>query len=119
EPSADGAVGEVAARLAMAGIVEARHRPAMIPRPLIERFGLGAAHIGFEAAEPEQARCRALPHPDGNAPGCGTGSNAQEFQARIVHGADAGYRAVAWQRSELRADSIERGAVAYFAARRH
>jgi hypothetical protein len=86
---------------------------------LIERFGLGAAHIGFEAAEPEQARCRALPHPDGNAPGRGTGSNAQEFQARIIHGATQGYLAAAWQQSELRADGIERRVASYFAAHRH
>ena len=61
EPAADRAVGEVAARFAMAGIVEAHHGAAVLARPAIERLGLGALHVGLEAAEPEQARrrCRA------------------------------------------------------------
>jgi hypothetical protein len=33
EPSADGAVDEIALGLAVAGIVEARHGAAMVPRP--------------------------------------------------------------------------------------
>src|SRR5437879_4395602 len=55
EPSADAAVGEIAAGLTVAGIVEARHRPAILLRPAIERLRLGTPHIGLEAAQPEQA----------------------------------------------------------------
>src|SRR5712692_5324157 len=85
EPAADRAVGEIAAGFAVAGIVEARDRPAVVPRPQIERLGLGALHVRFEAAHPEQAGCRALAPPDGNPAGRNTGSNIQEFRAKIVH----------------------------------
>ena len=54
QPAGDGAVLELPARLAVAGIVEARHRRARAPRPMVERLRLGALHVGTEAAEPEE-----------------------------------------------------------------
>ena len=67
KPSADGSVGEIAPGLAMAGIVEARHGAAMVPRPLVEGLRLGAFHVGLESPEPEQARARSLARPHGDA----------------------------------------------------
>ena len=40
----------------MAGIVEPGHGAALRSRPVVERLRLGALHVGFEAAQPEQAR---------------------------------------------------------------
>ena len=55
QPAADGAVGEVAARFAVAGIIEPHAGAALSLGPAVERLRLGALHVGLEAAEPEQA----------------------------------------------------------------
>ncbi len=47
----------------MPGIIEPNAGPAVLAGPAIERDGLGALHVGLEAAEPEQARRRAIPQP--------------------------------------------------------
>jgi hypothetical protein len=57
----------------------------MVARPLVERSGLGALHVGLEAAEPEQPRGRPLALPNGDAPGRFISSNLQKFRAKIVH----------------------------------
>src|SRR6185437_5672035 len=54
QPAADGALDELAAGFAMAGIVETHADAAMLGRPGIERQRLGASHVRVEAAEPEQ-----------------------------------------------------------------
>ncbi len=41
--------------LAMAGIVEPNAGAAMLGRPGVKRDGLGALHVGMEAAQPQQA----------------------------------------------------------------
>jgi hypothetical protein len=69
----------------MAGIVEARHGAAMVLRPLVEGLRLGPFHVGLESPEPEQARWRSLARPHGDAASRNTGSNTQEFQAKIGH----------------------------------
>ena len=51
----DGAVDEQPARRAMAGIVEAEAGAPGFPRQCGQRLGLGALHVGFEAAQPEEA----------------------------------------------------------------
>ncbi len=63
KPAADGAVGEFAAGFAVAGIVEPDAGAAVLAGPVVERDGLGALHVGLEAAEPEQPRRRAVPDP--------------------------------------------------------
>ena len=50
----------------MAGIVEARHRPAILLSPTIECFGFGAPHVGLKSTEPEQAGIATLPGTYGN-----------------------------------------------------
>ena len=74
-----------AAGFAVAGIVEARHGPAVLARPAVERRGLGALHVGLEAAQPEQAGRDAPRAADGDEAGRIISSNAQEFQAKIAH----------------------------------
>ena len=59
EPARDRAVGEVPGGFAMAGIVEAQAWPAAAGGMGGNGFGLGAAHVGFEAAQPEKS-ARAL-----------------------------------------------------------
>ena len=54
QPAADGAVGEVAAGFAVAGIIEPDAGAAVFAGPVVERHRLGALHVGLEAAEPEQ-----------------------------------------------------------------
>ena len=54
-PPANGSVGEGAFRFAMAGIIEAQTGAALPFSERIEEFRLGAAHVGAEAAKPEQA----------------------------------------------------------------
>ena len=68
----------------MAGIVEAGAGPPPYFRPLIKRLRLGAAHVGFEAAQPEQTRrgARALAHGDDTRRRAG--SYLQGFKA-IIH----------------------------------
>src|SRR5262249_43737807 len=85
QPAADGAVREGPARLAVARIVEADDRPALVPRPGVERRGLGPFHVGVEAAQPEQAGRRALARANRNAARGGAGSHVNEFQATIAH----------------------------------
>ena len=56
QPAADGAVEEVAAQLAVAGIIETDAGAALRLGPVVERLRLGALHVGLEAAQPEQPR---------------------------------------------------------------
>jgi ABC-type branched-subunit amino acid transport system permease subunit len=53
--------------------------------PAVERLGLGALHVGLEATDPEQTGRGALAPPDRDSAGRNTGSNVQEFQAKIAH----------------------------------
>src|SRR5262245_17797021 len=69
----------------MTRVVESDHGAAVAVGPGIQRLGLGAAHVGFEAAKPEQTRRDAGSCADGNRPRFGTGSQTQGFQARIAH----------------------------------
>src|SRR6476661_1352905 len=85
KPATDGAIGEISAGLAVAGVIEARHRPAIRLRPSIECLGLGTFHVGLETAEPEQARGRSVATAHSDLSGRNTGSNAQEFRANIAH----------------------------------
>src|SRR5581483_752622 len=57
QPAPDGALDEVAAGFAMAGIVEPHAGAAVLGRPGVERQRLGALHVRLEAAEPEQPGC--------------------------------------------------------------
>jgi hypothetical protein len=95
EPAADGAVGEVAARFAMAGIVEAQAGAAIGLRPGVERRGLGAFHVGLEAAQPDQPWlivALALAHAHGDGPrgrrlyrqGCQAGFTHERFGNSIM-----------------------------------
>src|SRR5690606_38545782 len=72
EPAADGAVEEIAARLAVTGIVKAHAGAPALLRPPVERLRLGALHVGLEAAEPEQPGllrlALALAHAHGDGP---------------------------------------------------
>ena len=70
KPAADGAVREVAAGFAVAGIVEPQAGAALLLRPGIERLRFGAFHVGLEAAQPEQAGPSglALAHAHGDGP---------------------------------------------------
>ena len=51
----------------MAGIIETGDGKAMFSPEPIERHGLGAGHVGAEAAEPEQAGLAAGAPLDGDA----------------------------------------------------
>ena len=84
EPSADRALIEIAARFAVARIVEARHRPAILLRPSIQCLGLRASHVGLESAEPEQAGSCSVAPADGDLARRNAGSNIQGFEAKIV-----------------------------------
>ena len=55
QPAADRPVEEVAAGLAMAGIVEAQEGAALARAEFVERARLGRAHVGFEPAHPDHA----------------------------------------------------------------
>jgi hypothetical protein len=57
----------------------------MVPRPQVECLRLGALHVRLETPEPEQSRGRTLARPDGDTASRNTGSNIQEFQAKIGH----------------------------------
>ena len=85
EPAADGALGEISAGLAVAGVIEARRRPAIRLRPSIECLGLGTSHVGLETTDPKQAGRRSLAPAHSNLPGRSTSSNRQEFRANIAH----------------------------------
>src|SRR6185437_11447200 len=82
--------GEVAARFAMAGIIEPHAGTALFRRPAIERFGLGTLHIGFEAAEPKQAwsrrRTLAFACAHGDGPPGQRRFYRQRCQASFAHG---------------------------------
>ncbi|CDX18472.1 hypothetical protein MPLA_1170076 [Mesorhizobium sp. ORS 3359] len=67
QPSGDRAVGEFAARLAMAGIVVAQIGAALASGPGGKGLRLRAQHVGLVAAEPHHAGRRAGRLPDGDA----------------------------------------------------
>jgi hypothetical protein len=98
EPTADRSIGEGAARFPVAGIIETRASPAGLGRPMRQRFGLGALHVGLVTGQPEQpgSGARLLAHR--NAATSGARSNVQEFQGVIIHacgrrhGGDGGVR---------------------------
>src|SRR5690606_17784073 len=64
EPAADRTVEEVAARLAVAGIVEAGDGEAVPFAERIKGAGLAAGHVGAVSAEPEKPGRPALSHAD-------------------------------------------------------
>src|SRR5690606_19436781 len=66
QPARNGAVEEIAAGEAVAGIVEARHGETVRLGMAIERLRLGSLHVGAEAAEPEQTGGAARTHARGN-----------------------------------------------------
>ncbi len=66
EPAPDCAVLELATGLAMPRIVETHAGTAVFARPSAHRLGLGALHVGFEAAEPEQTGTAAFVAAHGN-----------------------------------------------------
>ncbi len=86
EPAANRAVGELAFRFAVAGIIEAHTAAAVTLCPLRQRIGFGALHVGLVAGQKKQPRRTAvlLAHRDGVA--LGPLANLQKFQALIVHG---------------------------------
>ena len=59
KPFRDCAVGKGAAGFAMAGIIVAQEGAAFSCRPVRQRLGLRAQHVGFVAAEPDDAGRRA------------------------------------------------------------
>jgi hypothetical protein len=62
EPARHGAVLEAAAGFAVTGIVEAHDGAAGFLRVRGECLGLGASHVGLEAAKPHEAGRGALTH---------------------------------------------------------
>ena len=56
QPAADLAVLQLAARLAMSGVVEARAADAQLSRPLGKSRRLGARHLRLEARQPHDSR---------------------------------------------------------------
>jgi hypothetical protein len=89
EPSADGAVPEIAAGFAVPRIIEADAGPALPGRPVVERLGLRAFHVRLEPAEPEQARTAAFADAHGDIARRGARSNFDAFQANVVHSSDS------------------------------
>jgi hypothetical protein len=77
QPARDRAVGEIAARFAMAGIVEPRDGASLARREGVERLGLGAAHVGHEAAEEENLRPLALAALERQPPRAGAAADVQ------------------------------------------
>src|SRR5262249_59645486 len=85
EPAADRAVGEIASRLAVAGIVEPHAGAIFLRGEAVERLRLGPLHVRFESAKPNEPRPPALALPYCDATRIRGGSNVEEFQARVVH----------------------------------
>ena len=89
KPAADRAVSEVAARFAVPGIVEADAGAARSRRPIGRApDGLGALHVGLEAAEPKDARALAFAQPHGNGARRRRRFDGQRDEARFAHGWD-------------------------------
>src|SRR5579883_566782 len=84
QPTAERAVDECPARLAVAGIVEAYAGAPMRLRPAIEGLSLGPFHIGLEPAKPKQAGGSALAVAHGNV-ALGRRPDRQENWSAVGH----------------------------------
>jgi hypothetical protein len=56
DPQRDGAVGKTTGGFPVARIVVTAKGVSALPRPLVERLGLGSQHVRLEAAKPDDAR---------------------------------------------------------------
>ena len=92
EPAADRAVRERAAGFAVPRIIETHDGAAFFLRPGVERRGLGALHVGFVAAEPDQPRRRAVALADREGALVLSASCLHKIQAAIIHSAGLGAR---------------------------
>jgi translation initiation factor IF-3 len=69
----------------VAGIIEADAASVVLASPGVERDRLGAAHVGFEAAEPEQAGRSAVANSHRNSPRGWSGSDLERLQDAFTH----------------------------------
>ena len=80
EPSRDRALLERPFGFPVPGIVESDELAPGALSPGIEPRGLGAGHVGLEAAEPDDGRAVAFPDPNCDPARCGTLAYAQQMQ---------------------------------------
>jgi hypothetical protein len=73
DPGCDRAIGEIAGRFAVPGVVEAHAGAPLLRGPGGKRLRLGATHVRLEPSEPKQPGCvaRLRPHGDPARPGRG------------------------------------------------
>ena len=82
EPRADRAVLEPAARFAMAGIIEAQERAAVLGGPAVERLRLRRQHVRPEPAEPDETGTVAGPPAQRDLAPCGPGADTESLRMR-------------------------------------